>query len=355
MARKRVIYQSEALFTGPTGANTLTQLSRVQSANYGFDIARQDVNQYGQLAAIDRVIVEQPTVSLDFSYYANNGFNETGLGFVLGTTKGALADILSGGKDIKNYYILVSPEGTDANIDKLAATGQGRVIGIGNAGLTSYSVEAAVGGFPTVTVNAEGLNMKFYPQTTGFTPDVNASFGTPNSVNTFNIPTPDTGLGFTALRPGDISLSVSGLGVDASDLKIQSFTLSTDIGRDAIQRLGSKFAFSREITFPVTVSASVEAIIGDIGDDTNNLGNALSNIVCDDSASYDLVFALGQPSNSCDASYSPYALKYTLKGAKLDSQSFSSSIGDNKSVTLNFSAQIGGPNDTNKGLFIENS
>ena len=131
MARKRVIYQSEALFVGSTGANDLTQLNRVQTANYGFDIARQDVNQYGQLAAIDRVIVEQPTVSLDFSYYSNNGSNETGLGLVLSSSRGALSDILSGGKDIKNYYILISPEGTDANIDSFVATGQGKTIGIG--------------------------------------------------------------------------------------------------------------------------------------------------------------------------------------------------------------------------------
>jgi len=360
MPRKRVIYQSEALFVGPTGSSALTQLSRVQTANYGFDITRQDVNQYGQLAAIDRVILEQPTVSLDFSYYANNGSNETGLGFVLSSgDKGALANILTGGRDINNYYIYVSPEGTDANIDtSISVTGlsgqNGRIIGIGNAGLTSYSIEAAVGGFPTVSVNAEGLNMKFYPQTTGYTPDVNPEFGSANSTTAFSIPTPNTGAGFTTLRPGDITVSVSGLGVNTSDLKIQSFTLSTDIGRDPIQKLGSKFAFSREITFPVTVSASFEAIIGDIAG-TDNIGNALTDIVCDDGRSYDLKFTLGAPSNNCDSNYAPLALVYTLKGAKLDSQSFSSSIGDNKSVTMDFSAQIGGPNDLNKGLFISGS
>lgn len=353
MPRKRVIYQSEALFVGATGASSPTQLQRVQSANYSFDITRQDVNQYGQLAAIDRVIVEQPTVSLDFSYYAGSGENESRLGFVLGSTKGALADILSGGLDQRNYYIYVSPEGTDANIDALS-TANGRVIGIGNAGLTSYSIEAAVGGFPTVTVNAEGLNMRFYNTTTGFVPAVDPEFGTANSTNTFAIPTPSTGVGFTALRPGDITLSVSGIGVNASDLKIQSFTLSTDIGRDPIQKLGSKFAFSREITFPVTVTASIEAIIGDIGG-TDTLGNALTDIVCNDSNSYDLTFNLGQPSADCNSTYTPHALRYTLKGAKLDSQEISSAIGDNKSVTLGFSAQIGGPSDTNKGLFIQNN
>ena len=336
MPRKRVIYQSEALFVGATGAATPTQLMRVQDANYSFDITRQDVNQYGQLAAIDRVIVEQPTVSLDFTYYASSGQNENALGFTFGASKGALADILSGTKDVNNYYIYVSPEGTDANIDT-SATGtngsQGRVIGIGNGALTSYSIEAAVGGFPTVSVAAEGLNMRFYPSTTGFGPQVSSQDGSANTTTTFSIPTPTTGAGYTALRPGDILLTVSGLGVNASDLKIQNFSLSTDIGRDSIQKLGSKFAFSREITFPVTVTASVEAVMGDIAG-TDTLGDALSDIVCDDSKSYDLTFVLGAPSNDCNTTYTPYALRYTLKGAKLDSQSFSSAIGDNKSVTI---------------------
>jgi len=428
MARKRVIYQSEALFVGPTGSNFLyssgswdsgqweiadptialasnryntlfrtddfikinttgvdganlpinggsfntnfsgsfpvgafasglsnriVQINRVQSANYSFDIARQDVNQYGQLGAIDRVILEQPTVSLDFSYYANSGDNEKSLGFTLGSTKGALADILSGGKDIQNYYILISPEGTDANVDKVIATGQGKVIGVGNAGLTSYSLEASVGGFPTVTVNAEALNMKFYAQPSGLVPTVNAEDGSPITNNAFKVPNPDQGAGYSALRPGDITLSVSGLGFNTSDLKIQSFTLSTDIGRDPIQKLGSKYAFSREITFPVTVNASVEAIVGDIGG-SDNLGNALTDLVCDDKNSFDLVFTLGAPTTDCLQSTPPTrAMRYTLKGAKLDSQEVSSSIGDNKTVTLGFSAQIAGPTDTAKGLFIE--
>ena len=50
MARKRVIYQSEALFVAPTGATAaanVAQLRRVQSANYSFDVARTDINQFG--------------------------------------------------------------------------------------------------------------------------------------------------------------------------------------------------------------------------------------------------------------------------------------------------------------------
>jgi len=349
--RKRVIYQSEALFVGGTGISEPKQLNRVQSANYSFDITRQDVNQYGQLAAIDRIILEQPTVSLDISYYANSGENEANLGFTLSSTKSALADILSGGKDINNYYILISPEGTDANIDKVQATGEGNVIGIGNAGLTSYSIEASVGDLPTVTVNAEGLNMKFYNKATGFSPHVNPEDGVENSTKTFAIPTPNSGAGFSALRPGDIQLSITGVGISVSDLKIQNFSVSTDIGRDPIQKLGSRYAFTREITFPVVVTASVEAILGDVGEASNNV-QSLSNIICDDSKAYDLTFTLNRPGASCGTS-NTQAMKYTLKGAKLDTQEFSSAIGDNKSVTMTFSSQIGGPTDTTRGLFIE--
>ena len=74
MARKRVIYQSEALYVWPTGHNaSATQLHRVQSANYSFDIARTDINQFGNLARIDNLIMESPTVSLDFTYYPTSG------------------------------------------------------------------------------------------------------------------------------------------------------------------------------------------------------------------------------------------------------------------------------------------
>jgi hypothetical protein len=45
-------------------------------------------------------------------------------------------------------------------------------------------------------------------------------------------------------------------------------------------------------------------------------------------------------------------IRYNLKNVTLDSESYSSSIGDNKSVDLTFSATVGGPEDTTNGLFI---
>ena len=80
-SRKRVIYQSEALFA--TKAGTTTQpthnIERVQSINYSFTVPRTDVNQYGTLGQIERVITEVPTVNLDFSYHMNGIANEAKL------------------------------------------------------------------------------------------------------------------------------------------------------------------------------------------------------------------------------------------------------------------------------------
>ena len=87
--RNRVIYQSEAVYVSQdvvfsgtqTGYRDNIDLDRVQSANYSFNISRTDVNQFGQLGAIDRIITESPTVSFDSSYLLANFGNEYKLGF----------------------------------------------------------------------------------------------------------------------------------------------------------------------------------------------------------------------------------------------------------------------------------
>jgi len=378
MARNRIIYQSEAVYAGPAPAtgyhygtytpgiggnsnvpnsrnNLVQQLQRIQTANYSFTVDRTDVNQFGQLAAIDRVILTNPTVSLDFSYINSSLANENLLGFTVASgssdsTVSAISGFLNKTSDERNYFIRTTPEGTDAVGFTDGSSGNNGVIGIGNAFLTSYSTEGSVGNFPTTTINVEGLNMNFQNGISGnFVPAVNPTDGSAltnyyqlaQAVENVGI-----GLGSTisALRPGDITLSLSNTlasGVDVNTMNIQSYTLSFDLGRTPIQRLGNKFAFTREIDFPLTVTLSVDAQVT-----TMNAGN-LANLVVDDSAKYNPSITIKSPSNS-----NLTMAKYILKGAKLDSQEYSSDVGSNKSVSLTFSAQVGGPQDTSNGLFI---
>ena len=166
MARNRVIYQSEALFVGQktgvtdthTGVGDIKQLHRVQSANYAFSVARTDVNQFGELAAIDRVVLDTPTVSLDYSYYLANMSNEANMGFFVNpkatataSLVSALSGVLNKTEDERNYFIQTSREGEDAVGDDdrdLVGVSRASTIGIGNGFVTSYSTEASIGDFP---------------------------------------------------------------------------------------------------------------------------------------------------------------------------------------------------------------
>ena len=175
MGRNRVIYQSEALYVSKninsTGSGEHFQLTRVQSANYNFDITRQDVNQFGQLARIDALVLQSPTVSLDFSYYPTDGSNEKALGFFVTNSGGSevrnFASGQMGASSGQNFYIVTADEGSDLNtLPSVAGAVPNRslvsknAIAIGNAFLSNYTLNAAVGQLPTVSITVEGLNMQ---------------------------------------------------------------------------------------------------------------------------------------------------------------------------------------------------
>ena len=401
MPRNRVIYQSEALFAAPTGSTTLTaadhNLRRIQSCNYNFAIQRQDINQYGELAAIDRLIIQEPTVSVDMSYYFEPvGFNEQHLGLKVnayssdlistGASTAAdhmLQDIIAGGSDYnqKNIFVLVSDAGVDANdttAGAMDATGNyNGIIGIGNAFLTSWSLDAAVGAIPTVSCAFEGQNINF----TGWgSVGLEGYLLTSGTSGTYYLPSPrilnpsivngaevtnatdanryvilPSGAGLfdptaqiSAVRPGDITVLLSGgnadnspiVGFSESDLKVQSVNFGLTLGREPIRKLGSLFAFAREITFPINCTMSVSAIVGDTA--TQRL--------------FSLINAAGDIKYNCAAKLTGYKAGSTvanqsiivLKGAKIDSQNVTSSIGPNKAVTIELSAQIG----KNSGLHM---
>ena len=373
--RNRVIYQSEAVYVGPSPAsgfhfgtlgtfggssndlhnsnNLVKQLQRVQTANYSFNVERTDVNQFGQLAAIDRIILTNPTVSLDLSYINANLANENILGFnvVSGSTDStvqSILDFMGGSGDERNYFIRTVSEGSDAvNFASSASGTVNGVIGIGNGRVTSFSTEGSVGNFPTTTINVEGYNMKFDKGTSGnFVPAINLVNGNTLS-NFYTLPTANQNVGIgsgnaiSALRPGDITVSIPSItGADTATMNVQSYTLSLDIGRTPIEKLGNRFAFARPIDFPLTVTLSVDAQVTDL------VAGNFAGLLVEDST-YSPSITIKSPTNS-----NLIMAKYTLKGAKLDSEEFSSDIGSNKTVTLNFSAQVGGPQDSANGLFM---
>ena len=380
MARNRVIYQSEALYVSKNINSTTTgehaQLRRVQSANYNFSIERQDVNQFGQLARIDALVLKSPTVSLDFTYYPTDGYNEKALGFyVQNTAQGdnGEANFASGqmaGSSGQNFYIVTAEEGSDLNTltGDYALSGKA-VIAIGNGYLSNYTFNASVGNLPTASVTIEGLNVKssnIIGKTgsnggvaTGnfvLSPTIDPVAGSELSF-TGKIPSPIEATGsqyVSALRPGDITISFGNYtGVDATGapiavlegangINIQTASITLPLSRTPIERLGSRFAFARVVDFPIVATLNVSAVLNEV--QTKSVAQML-----DDNSKREITLTIGKPGST------EKALIFKFKGSQLQSESFSSSIGANKTVDLVFQTQVGGPTDTNNGIYLSGS
>jgi hypothetical protein len=359
MPRNRVIYQSEGLYVSQqatsTGSGRHYQLDRVQSANYNFNIARQDVNQFGELARIDSIVLESPTVSLDFSYYLTDGANESSLGFYVSTGTQTVSQFPSGqliDGSGQNFYIVTTSEGSDLNSEANLAGKS--VIGIGNAYLTDYTVDLSVGNIPTVSVSLEGSNMNAF-SISGTNSGTNAAIDQANGTKV-NLPivlanpSSQTGANIVnALRPGDVTVSFgsfTGTGAggvtDLSNLHLQSASLSLPLGRTPIERLGSKFAYVRSVDFPINATLTINGVQND------TTSGSLVDLV-EANPKQDITITINKPGTSTPA------VRYTMKRAQLDSVGLSSSIGANKTADLTFTTQIGGANDTSNGIQMSGS
>ena len=369
MARNRVIYQSEALYSSESVQSRQTgvhaQLCRVQSANYNFNITRQDVNQFGQLARIDSIVLEPPTVGLDFTYYPTDGFNEQVLNFAVQTgsdgrdeTVSAEVNFASGHMATssgRNFYIVTATEGNDA----IGTTGRNysgqSIIGIGNAFVSDYTLDLAVGSLPTVSVTMEGSNMVVGNNHSGVRAISGVSMAGVNPENGASLggtvalphPSENPGGSISAIRPGDVefdlstmsdSFSLAKIAGDNESIHVQSASISLPLSRTPLQRLGSKFAFARVVDFPIVATMTVNGVMNEA--QTGALHEIIDR---DDTKTVTLIM---KDSNSVPQ------MKYTMKGCRIESQSFSSSIGSDKTVDMTFTTQIGGPQDTNNGIFV---
>lgn len=360
--RSRVIFPAAAIFVGPTpstgahftsgtsGVNLLQQVPRAQSVSLNFDITRQDVNQLGQLAAIDRIILESPTVSADVSWLLVDGKAESVFGF---HTKGQTTFIsgqLDKTNDDKNLFILVAPEGQDAIGS--TASGTSNVISVGNGFVSNYSLDLAVGQLPTASISIEGLNVK--TDTGSFNkqlPAVNPLNGQAITTWNFTIPTAIAYTGsniVSALRPGDLVLelapnaAIGAILSGAGSVNIQSINYSLPISRETLNRLGSPFAFSRELAVPIQATMTIEALQADL-----RVSN-LADVFCNDQ-SYNFRVIAKKP--DC-AGTGANGIILDFKNAKLQSQSFGVDIGGAATVSMTFQNQLAGLGDTSNGFFF---
>jgi len=327
MARNRVIYQSQALFIapsstgcqvsgsgfgpvsyGPTGPGVLTggasllkKLDRVQNCNFNFTINRQDINEFGKLARLDSIVMESPTVGLDFSYYVTDGLNERLMGFNMFSTNDTANTVLTAQsisgllQDLEgnNYYILTVQEGEDVVGTPTSTTpaNTNTIVGIGNGFINEYSFEATRPGDIVLDL----------PSTT------------------------------------DGMINISG----ANKAHIQSFSFTIPLSRTILQRLGNTFGFARVINVPINMDVTISAIVSELK--TMNLFDKLTS-------AYKNNFTI-----TLNDSNSTQKVVYGISGAILSSETYSENLGDNQTVDLTFALQLGGANDTQNGVFMSGS
>ena len=364
------LYVSANAATGTmSGSGDIKQLYRLTSiGGPEWTYEKAPISVIGKLAPITRDTTDSPTVSVPFSYYVTDFENEYNLGFNIATgnnpaTTGAISDILTKStlKDEKNYFILVTPEGIDA-VSRSGAATDDYVLGIGNANITNYSIEASVGDYPTASVTVEGLNLRGQVGNTGVTGTVVANwYGTPainktdglqitGDATNFKLPVGSVGATTKPfiLKPGDVSVdlqsSATGLFANTTNgqFNIQSFNVSFDLARDPIQSLGSRYAKSRELTFPIDVNFTVEALAGDLR--AANLREHVCN-----TGTYNALVTMRKP--DC-ANAGAIAAVISLKGLTLQSEAFSVDVDDNQSVSLTWLGSIGSPTDTENNVFF---
>jgi hypothetical protein len=364
----------------------IKQLKRIQSANYGFTVNRTDVNQFGHLSRLDSIVVESPTVNLDFSYYLLDGYNERHLEFItdgiINTLSGAIDPINN--QAGSNFFIVTTPESRDVVNGDVNLTSEGKeeektVISLGNGYVTDYSVDVSVGALPTASVTVEGMNIKSDIGTTGIdVPAVDMINGSLISdawdagqkgvakadgcTGLFSLPAATSGYAgcgdVAALRPGDVVLDIDNAALITKQVEgeimeplagsahIQSASLSLPLSRSTLQRLGTTFGFSKSMDLPITATLSISAILSELKESN------MVDLLCD-CADLDLSVTIHNPDCvDCHTKDSPVAMKFTLRGCQLDSENISSTIGDNKTVDLSFSCQVGGADDPAKGVFI---
>ena len=121
-------------------------------------------------------------------------------------------------------------------------------------------------------------------------PAINPEDGTQLCDTCFLLPPTESGFGLRCFKAADIRFDLNGVRLlsnqqsgdhmgytkaDQGSAHIQSFTLSTPLGRESLSRLGNTYAFAKEIEYPITATLSVSAIVSDL-----KKGNLIDEIYC---------------------------------------------------------------------------
>ena len=311
--RTRIIYQSESV-----KVDDVTAIG-VQSCSYGLDVTRADVLQFGDLGAVDRIILEAPVANMEVSMYVNG---------LEGNKLNNLVEKGVAGSGVDCVVSLAS-EGVDYESGNSVSN-----VKITSGSLTSLSAEASVGSIPTLTLGFEGTDLSY---STGNTDAAAAPSGIVDVATQSGV----------VVKFNEISGSTTG-----HYLHPQSCSISFDLGVEGLQELSyqtgtaitatNKYQYARVPSYPATATMELEAFAVDRG-----MSMTLANL--QQKASEGDAAGLADSGQKVNVGVDMGGTTFTLVNGTLDSVSFSSSIGDTAATcNATFSVSIGGPTSDSK-------
>lgn len=350
LTRNRVIYAGTDVlvsdapsWSGQTGQNSLKLLKRVQSSAISISNPVSRSKQIGSADFAFEKYITAPEISVDLSYFISDNSNELILGLNATGNEGFLKNLSATGQDRNLFFILTDENGEDAH-DLTDMVGND-VFALGNAFLTNYGIQAEVGSIPQVSVSFSCLNMVFQSYSgTGANGSAvpaitlyNGNKSTEKYLLTGYNMNPSNYLSnqnirATALQPGDIVLNMPQTimgGVRYSGnvpATINSLQISVPIERRDLLGFGSNYPYEKKLLYPIIGTLSFngtfdEAVTGDF-----------SNIFSDEN-NYDFTFGLKKSDGTT-------GLKIDIFDARVESQSFDLSIGENMTFQSEFSFKI---------------
>lgn len=351
ITRNRVIYAGTDVLVSDapswsghqTGVTSLKLLKRVQSSSISISNPVTRSKQIGSSDFAFEKYIQTPAIEVGLDYICSDNSNELLLGLNATGNEGVLKNLSSAAQDRNLFFIL-----TDTNSDDAHALTQmvgNDIFSIGNSFLTNYSLTAEVGSVPKTSVSFSSLNMTFQTYNgTGVNgsalPAINLTNGIKSSetymlTGASMIPEnylTNQNLKANALKPGDIELLLpqpimGGVRYAGSiPASITSLSIDLPIERRDLLGFGSNYPYDKRIIFPIIGRLSFqgtfdEPVTGDF-----------SNIFSDEN-NYDFTFNLKKSDGTT-------GLRIEVLDARVESQSFDLSIGDNLAFSSEFTFKL---------------
>jgi len=412
MKKNRVLYNSQAVYIGPSPAsgyhfindagqlnnqtefsvsnyNLIRRINGVTNFDYNITIPREEFKQLGKSKIADNTIINSPTVEVNFEYYLNGITNEARMGFNINHEYSDFARsgqlvypnnfsnfIFSGlntfdtnqpafespfwpgdNRSSKNIFLSLS---YDQNEDQVVqqSTGtneafkQTNIICFGDGYMSSYDTSCSVGETPKAKVGFTCDNVIFYTGNSGLgIPSINPKTRENYDNVKFVLPNEPVLNDISVILPGDISIDIQQTG--DTNLNMDNITgFGVQFNDIKIQNYSIGVKFDREnmnsIGYKAPASRRVNFPVP--------INLSLSTIVGDESVA-NLVDQIKKDDKyniilrMKDRFSQEDLIRYDFKKASLQNYDYSSSIQQERRLNMAFKINAT-PDDLTEAFFI---